>query len=98
MQIRTEIEAQVARRCQRTDEQIIDYIVSRYNGEELLVPTATGIDALAWALPATAFVVRRRRAGGRVPAMEQAGAAGSAPRPTPTTRSSTAALGTSDRR
>lgn len=39
------------------DQQIIDGIVTRYNGEELLVPTASGIEALAWALPATAFVV-----------------------------------------
>ena len=39
-----------------SDEQIIDRIVSAYNGEELLVPTGSGIEALAWALPATAFV------------------------------------------
>jgi cytochrome c-type biogenesis protein CcmH len=42
---------------QLADQQIIDAIVVNYNGEELLVPTASGIDALAWALPATAFVV-----------------------------------------
>jgi cytochrome c-type biogenesis protein CcmH len=40
-----------------TDQEIIDRIVSAYNGEELLVPTASGIEALAWALPATAFVI-----------------------------------------
>jgi cytochrome c-type biogenesis protein CcmH len=40
-----------------SDQQIVDGIVTAYNGEELLVPTATGIEALAWALPATAFVV-----------------------------------------
>jgi len=40
-----------------TDEQIISHITIRYEGEELLVPTADGIEALAWALPATAFVV-----------------------------------------
>lgn len=40
-----------------TDEQIIGDITNRYEGEELLVPTANGIEALAWALPATAFVV-----------------------------------------
>jgi cytochrome c-type biogenesis protein CcmH len=39
------------------DQQIIDTIVVNYNGEELLVPTASGVEALAWALPATAFVV-----------------------------------------
>ena len=41
----------------RSDEQIIQDVASRYEGEELLVPTADGIEALAWALPATAFVV-----------------------------------------
>jgi cytochrome c-type biogenesis protein CcmH len=40
-----------------TDEQIISDIAVNYEGEELLVPTADGIEALAWALPATAFVV-----------------------------------------
>ena len=40
-----------------SDQQIIDRIVTAYNGEELLVPTASGVEALAWALPATAFVV-----------------------------------------
>jgi cytochrome c-type biogenesis protein CcmH len=40
-----------------TDEEIIQRIIVAYDGEELLVPTADGIEALAWALPATAFVV-----------------------------------------
>lgn len=40
-----------------TDEQIISDITVNYDGEELLVPTADGIEALAWALPATAFVI-----------------------------------------
>ncbi len=40
-----------------TDEQIIQDITVTYEGEELLVPTADGIEALAWALPATAFVI-----------------------------------------
>lgn len=40
-----------------SDEQIIRDVTIRYEGEELLVPTADGIEALAWALPATAFVV-----------------------------------------
>ena len=42
---------------QLSDQQIIDGIVTRYNGEELLVPTSSGVEALAWALPATAFVI-----------------------------------------
>ena len=41
---------------QLSDQQIIDAIVPRYNGEELLVPTSSGVEALAWALPAAAFV------------------------------------------
>lgn len=40
-----------------SDDQIIDAITSAREGQELLVPTADGIEALAWALPATAFVV-----------------------------------------
>lgn len=39
------------------DEEIIGEISANYEGEELLVPTASGVEALAWALPATAFVV-----------------------------------------
>lgn len=41
---------------QLSDQQIIDFIVTHYNGEELLVPTSSGVEALAWALPAAAFV------------------------------------------
>lgn len=41
----------------RSDEEIIQSIVVAYEGEELLVPTATGVEALAWALPAAAFVL-----------------------------------------
>jgi cytochrome c-type biogenesis protein CcmH len=40
-----------------SDDQIIQQIAQAYDGEELLVPTATGVEALAWALPATAFVL-----------------------------------------
>ena len=40
-----------------TDGEIIRDISVAYDGEELLVPTASGVEALAWALPATAFVV-----------------------------------------
>lgn len=40
-----------------SDDEIIQSIVSAREGEELLVPTADGIEALAWALPATALVV-----------------------------------------
>lgn len=39
-----------------SDEQIIQQISDAYEGEELLVPRATGVEALAWALPAAAFV------------------------------------------
>ncbi len=41
----------------KSDEQIIQDIVVAYEGEELLVPTADGVEALAWALPAAAFVI-----------------------------------------
>jgi cytochrome c-type biogenesis protein CcmH len=41
----------------KSDGQIIQDIVVAYDGEELLVPTASGIEALAWALPAAALVI-----------------------------------------
>jgi len=53
--IRTEIEAQV-RDGVRTDDEIIGYIADRYRGDVLLVPRATGLDTLVWALPVAALV------------------------------------------
>ena len=55
-QIREAIKRAVADGDQ-SDEEIIQEIVVAYEGEELLVPTATGVEALAWALPAAAFVI-----------------------------------------
>ena len=55
LNIRSEIAAQV-RDGVRTDEQIIGYIAARYRGEVLLVPRATGLDTLVWALPVAALV------------------------------------------
>ena len=40
-----------------SDDQIIEQVAVRRDGEELLVPTGSGVEALAWALPATAFVL-----------------------------------------
>ena len=40
-----------------SDDEIIQSVVAARDGQELLVPTADGVEALAWALPATAFVV-----------------------------------------
>jgi cytochrome c-type biogenesis protein CcmH len=37
------------------DTEIIAFIETRYGAEVLLVPKATGIDTLAWVLPAVAF-------------------------------------------
>ncbi len=42
---------------QLADDEIIERIVLAYDGEELLVPTTDGFEALAWALPAAAFVL-----------------------------------------
>jgi cytochrome c-type biogenesis protein CcmH len=55
-QIREAIKQAVADGDQ-TDDEIIAEIAVAYQGEELLVPTASGVEALAWALPATAFVI-----------------------------------------
>ena len=40
-----------------TDEQIIAAVADAYGGQVLLVPRATGFDALVWALPVTAAVL-----------------------------------------
>ena len=53
--IRTEIEAQVSAGL-RSDDEIISFIDQRYPANVLLVPRASGIDALVWALPVVAFV------------------------------------------
>ncbi len=53
------IRAEIARQVsdgQRTDDEIIAYIESRFGGQVLLVPRATGIDAVVWALPVAVFV------------------------------------------
>jgi cytochrome c-type biogenesis protein CcmH len=39
-----------------SDDQIINFIEQRFGSKVLLVPRATGIDALVWALPAAALV------------------------------------------
>lgn len=38
------------------DDEIVTYVEQRFGGRVLLVPKATGIDALVWALPAAALV------------------------------------------
>ena len=53
--IRAEIASQVAD-GQRSDEEIITFIEQRYGGRVLLVPKATGLDALVWVLPVVALV------------------------------------------
>jgi len=53
--IRQEIRTQVAEGL-RSDDEIISFIEQRYTARVLLVPRATGIDALVWALPVVAFV------------------------------------------
>lgn len=53
--IRTEIQQQVAAGT-ASDDQIVTFIEQRYGGQVLLVPKATGIDSLVWALPAFAGV------------------------------------------
>ncbi len=53
--IRTEITTQV-RTTQLTDDQIIAGLEDSYGTDILLVPRATGFDALIWVLPTMAFV------------------------------------------
>ena len=56
VQIREAIKQAVGDGVQ-TDDEIIRSISDAYDGEELLVPTASGVEALAWALPAAALVI-----------------------------------------
>lgn len=53
--IRAEVASQVAAGL-RSDEQIMSYIEQRFGGQVLLVPRATGVDSLVWALPVAALV------------------------------------------
>ena len=53
--VRDEIRRRV--RAGESDGQIIGFIVSRYGGDILLKPEATGVAALVWILPVVAVVV-----------------------------------------
>ena len=47
----------LVRQNEMSDEQILTFIDSRNEGDLLLVPKASGLDALVWVLPAVGFVV-----------------------------------------
>src|SRR4051794_12699579 len=53
--IRTEIRSQISQ-GQLSDDQIITYMTDRYGEQLLLVPKASGIDALVWVLPVAAAI------------------------------------------
>lgn len=53
--IRNEIARQVGEGLQ-SDDEIVGFIEQRFGGQVLLVPKATGLDALVWALPVAVFV------------------------------------------
>jgi cytochrome c-type biogenesis protein CcmH/NrfF len=53
--IRNEIARQVAQ-GQSSDNEIVGFIQDRFGGQVLLVPKATGLDALVWALPVAVFI------------------------------------------
>jgi cytochrome c-type biogenesis protein CcmH len=54
-QLRTQIRAYVDA-GELSDAEILGSVVQAYGARVLLVPRATGFEALAWALPAAAFV------------------------------------------
>lgn len=54
--LRNQVE-DLVRQNELSDEQILTLIDSRNEGELLLVPKASGLDALVWVLPAVGFVV-----------------------------------------
>ncbi len=53
--IRAEVARQVATGL-RSDDEILSYVEQRFGGEVLLVPRASGVDSLVWALPVAALV------------------------------------------
>ncbi len=53
--IRAEIRSQISQ-GQLSDDQIITFMTDRYGEQLLLVPKASGIDALVWVLPVAAAV------------------------------------------
>jgi cytochrome c-type biogenesis protein CcmH len=53
--IRAEVRAQVAG-GQRSDDDIVAYIVQQFGKQTQLLPQATGFDALVWQLPAAALI------------------------------------------
>lgn len=54
--IRAEITAQVIDGG-RTDDEIIEFLADRFGGQVLLVPRATGLEALAWSVPVAVAIV-----------------------------------------
>ncbi|MGB3733371.1 MAG: cytochrome c-type biogenesis protein CcmH [Ilumatobacter sp.] len=54
--IRNQVESLV-RANELSDEEIVTFVDDRNDAELLLVPRATGLDALVWALPAVGFVL-----------------------------------------
>ncbi|OWY61191.1 hypothetical protein B7486_65105, partial [cyanobacterium TDX16] len=57
--IAREIRAEIAQRIEagESDDQIRDYLVSRYGQEVLLTPPSSGIAGLVWVIPVVAVVV-----------------------------------------
>lgn len=54
--LRNQVE-DLVRQNELSDDEILTLIDSRNEGELLLVPKASGLDALVWVLPAVGFVV-----------------------------------------
>jgi len=54
--LRNQVE-DLVRQNELSDQQILSFIDSRNEGDLLLVPKASGLDALVWVLPAIGFVI-----------------------------------------
>ena len=54
--LRNQVE-DLVRQNELSDEQILTFIDARNEGDLLLVPKASGLDALVWVLPAVGFVI-----------------------------------------
>jgi cytochrome c-type biogenesis protein CcmH len=55
LDIRNQV-TELVRANELDDDQIVGFIETRYGADALLVPKASGFDALVWVLPAIAFV------------------------------------------
>ena len=72
------IRAEIARRLEagESEDEIRDYLVSRFGEEILLTPSSSGVTGLVWVLPVVAVALGGRRPLPGVPALAAAAVGG----------------------